>query len=187
MAVRADDDPESARSLAHGNALYGRIAHSWRKDLAYVRDHKRQMHRSASFETFDHSVQPCLSLSVGQALFAPEAWYRAIYLHEEPVGFVMLYDESLRVPAGYAGSELERRQAVLKQNHDWLQRPSPLAGTAGSADTPIAASGQLGDPAEGPLSGSAANSQSPPRTGTDHRPLLERAHIGCVAERPRLH
>jgi diamine N-acetyltransferase len=35
------------------------------------------------------------SVSLAQALFAPEAWYRAIYLAEEPVGFVMLEDESL--------------------------------------------------------------------------------------------
>lgn len=36
--------------------------------------------------------------SLGQALFAPEAWYRAIYLGEEPVGFVMLSDDSLLEP-----------------------------------------------------------------------------------------
>jgi diamine N-acetyltransferase len=36
--------------------------------------------------------------SLGQALFAPEAWYRAIYLDDEPVGFVMLFDQSLLVP-----------------------------------------------------------------------------------------
>ncbi|MEZ0307736.1 MAG: GNAT family N-acetyltransferase [Ramlibacter sp.] len=34
--------------------------------------------------------------SLSQALFSQEAWYRAIYLGEEPVGFVMLEDESLR-------------------------------------------------------------------------------------------
>jgi diamine N-acetyltransferase len=34
--------------------------------------------------------------SLAQALFAPEAWYRAIYCGEEPAGFVMLYDETLR-------------------------------------------------------------------------------------------
>jgi diamine N-acetyltransferase len=38
------------------------------------------------------------AVSLAQALFAPEAWYRAIYSGEEPVGFVMLYDESLRSP-----------------------------------------------------------------------------------------
>ena len=36
------------------------------------------------------------AVSLAQALFSPEAWYRAIYLDEKPVGFVMLYDESLR-------------------------------------------------------------------------------------------
>jgi diamine N-acetyltransferase len=36
------------------------------------------------------------AVSLAQALFSPEAWYRAIYADESPVGFVMLYDESLR-------------------------------------------------------------------------------------------
>ena len=35
------------------------------------------------------------AVSLAQALFAPEAWYRAIYCAEELVGFVMLEDESL--------------------------------------------------------------------------------------------
>lgn len=39
------------------------------------------------------------AVSLAQALFAPEAWYRAIYSDEEPAGFVMLYDESLRSQA----------------------------------------------------------------------------------------
>jgi diamine N-acetyltransferase len=38
------------------------------------------------------------AISLAQALFAPEAWYRAVHLGEEPVGFVMLEDESLRSP-----------------------------------------------------------------------------------------
>ncbi len=38
------------------------------------------------------------SVSLAQALFAPEAWYRGIYRGEELVGFVMLADESLRDP-----------------------------------------------------------------------------------------
>jgi diamine N-acetyltransferase len=38
------------------------------------------------------------AISLAQALFAPEAWYRAIYLDDSPVGFVMLADESQRVP-----------------------------------------------------------------------------------------
>ena len=39
------------------------------------------------------------AVSLAQALFAPEAWYRAIYFGEALVGFVMLHDESLRSPA----------------------------------------------------------------------------------------
>jgi diamine N-acetyltransferase len=35
------------------------------------------------------------AVSLAQALFSPEAWYRAIYCAEELVGFVMLEDESL--------------------------------------------------------------------------------------------
>lgn len=38
------------------------------------------------------------SVSLAQALFAPEAWYRAIYWGEELAGFVMLEDESLLSP-----------------------------------------------------------------------------------------
>jgi diamine N-acetyltransferase len=38
------------------------------------------------------------AVSLAQALFAPEAWYRAIYLDDSPVGFVMLADESQRAP-----------------------------------------------------------------------------------------
>ena len=36
------------------------------------------------------------AVSLAQALFSPEAWYRAIYYGNELAGFVMLYDESLR-------------------------------------------------------------------------------------------
>jgi diamine N-acetyltransferase len=38
------------------------------------------------------------AVSLAQALFSPSAWYRAIYLSEQLVGFVMLRDESLREP-----------------------------------------------------------------------------------------
>lgn len=34
--------------------------------------------------------------SLAQTLFAPEAWYRAIYLGEAPLGFLMLEDQSIR-------------------------------------------------------------------------------------------
>ena len=36
------------------------------------------------------------AVSLAEALFHQEAWYRAIYAGESPAGFVMLYDESLR-------------------------------------------------------------------------------------------
>ncbi|KNZ33428.1 MAG: hypothetical protein AD742_05845 [Methylibium sp. NZG] len=38
------------------------------------------------------------AVSLAQALFAPEAWYRAVYCGDEPAGFVMLEDESLLSP-----------------------------------------------------------------------------------------
>jgi len=38
------------------------------------------------------------AVSLAQALFAPEARYRAIYLDDTPVGFVMLADDSQRLP-----------------------------------------------------------------------------------------
>lgn len=44
------------------------------------------------------------AVSLAQALFAPEAWYRAIYAGDELAGFVMLYDESLRPEAPDAPS-----------------------------------------------------------------------------------
>ena len=36
------------------------------------------------------------AVSLAQALFSPEAWYRAIHSGNELAGFVMLHDESLR-------------------------------------------------------------------------------------------
>ena len=38
------------------------------------------------------------AVSLAQALFSEEAWYRAINAEDEPVGLVMLYDESLGTP-----------------------------------------------------------------------------------------
>jgi diamine N-acetyltransferase len=42
-----------------------------------------------------HFVAPNAA-SLAEALFSPEALYRAIYVDDTPAGFVMLYDESLR-------------------------------------------------------------------------------------------
>ncbi|HMN46869.1 MAG TPA: GNAT family N-acetyltransferase [Povalibacter sp.] len=36
------------------------------------------------------------AISLAEALFSQEAWYRAIYQGESPAGFVMLRDETLR-------------------------------------------------------------------------------------------
>lgn len=38
------------------------------------------------------------AVSLAQALFAPEAWYRAVYVGDEPAGFVMLEDQSQLTP-----------------------------------------------------------------------------------------
>ncbi|MFY9513442.1 MAG: GNAT family N-acetyltransferase [Rubrivivax sp.] len=38
------------------------------------------------------------AVSLAQALFAPEAWYRAVYCGDELAGFVMLHDSSLQSP-----------------------------------------------------------------------------------------
>ncbi len=36
------------------------------------------------------------AVSIAQAYFHPEAWFRAVYADDEPVGFVMLEDSSLK-------------------------------------------------------------------------------------------
>ncbi len=41
--------------------------------------------------------------SIAQAHFEQAAWFRAIYADEEPVGFLMLHDESLRAEPREAG------------------------------------------------------------------------------------
>jgi len=38
------------------------------------------------------------AVSLAQALFSRAAWYRAVYLGDDPVGFVMLHDRSLLDP-----------------------------------------------------------------------------------------
>jgi diamine N-acetyltransferase len=39
-----------------------------------------------------HLVAPTM-MSIAEAYFEPKAWFRAIYADDEPVGFVMLYDD----------------------------------------------------------------------------------------------
>jgi hypothetical protein len=61
-----------------------------------------------------------------------------------------------------------------------------LAGTASSAGAQIAAVGRPGDPAEGPLSGSAANSQSRPETAVRVATSFERFRLtAAIQVRPR--
>ena len=43
-------------------------------------------------ENQDHLVAPN-AWSIAEAHFEPKAWFRAIYADEEPVGFIMLYDD----------------------------------------------------------------------------------------------
>ena len=46
------------------------------------------------------------AISLAQALFAPEAWYRAIYLDDTPVGLLGLVIEQLRSRKRFAKLEL---------------------------------------------------------------------------------
>jgi len=39
-----------------------------------------------------HLVAPN-SMSIAEAYFEPKAWFRAIYADDDPVGFIMLYDD----------------------------------------------------------------------------------------------
>jgi len=57
----------------------------------------RPLHKLQVSESQKGFVAPN-SLSLAQALFAPEAWYRAVFCGEELAGFVMLADESLQSP-----------------------------------------------------------------------------------------
>lgn len=43
-------------------------------------------------EDQQHLVAPT-AMSIAEAYFEPKAWFRAIYASDEPVGFVMLYDD----------------------------------------------------------------------------------------------
>lgn len=65
---------------------------------AITADTVRDVTRLAVREDQKQFVAPN-AVSLAQALFAPEAWYRAIYLGEALAGFVMLHDESLRPQA----------------------------------------------------------------------------------------
>jgi len=62
------------------------------------------------------------AVSIAQAHFEPKAWFRAIYAGEEPVGFIMLYEDRekpqyflwrLMVAAGHQGKGYGRRALEL--------------------------------------------------------------------------
>ena len=62
------------------------------------------------------------SVSIAEAYFEPKAWFRAIYADEEPVGFVMLYDDPdtpdyflwrLMIDGGHQGRGFGRRALDL--------------------------------------------------------------------------
>lgn len=46
--------------------------------------------------TEQHGLVASNAVSLAEALFSDEAWYRAVYADEELVGFVMLSDETLK-------------------------------------------------------------------------------------------
>jgi diamine N-acetyltransferase len=66
------------------------------------------------------------ALSIAQAYFAREAWFRAIYADETPVGFVMLHDDPEKseyflwrfmIDAHYQGLDFGRRAMELLIDH----------------------------------------------------------------------
>jgi len=66
------------------------------------------------------------AVSIAQAYFSDHAWFRAIYLREEPIGFLMLYDDPVKpeyylwrfmVDARYQGSGYGRAALALLIDH----------------------------------------------------------------------
>lgn len=55
----------------------------------------RQICRLKVTEEQNQFVAP-VAVSIAQAYFCPEAWFRAVYAEETPVGFVMLYDDPVK-------------------------------------------------------------------------------------------
>jgi diamine N-acetyltransferase len=62
----------------------------------------REITRNSLSEVIGLSVDPAHeafvannAISIAEAHFHPEAWFRTIYAREEPVGFLMLHDEHL--------------------------------------------------------------------------------------------
>lgn len=66
------------------------------------------------------------AVSIAQAHFSDKAWFRAIYADEEPVGFIMLYDDPkkpeyflwrLMIAAQYQGKGFGERAVKLLIEH----------------------------------------------------------------------
>ena len=57
-----------------------------------TKDNLRDILRLKVTEAQEHFVADN-AVSLAQAHFSPEAWYRAIYAGETPVGFMMLHDD----------------------------------------------------------------------------------------------
>jgi diamine N-acetyltransferase len=57
-----------------------------------TRDTVRDICRLETREEQRHFVAPN-AVSIAQAYFEPNAWFRAVYAGERPVGFVMLHDD----------------------------------------------------------------------------------------------
>ncbi|MBD0339296.1 MAG: GNAT family N-acetyltransferase [Thermoleophilia bacterium] len=66
------------------------------------------------------------SVSIAEAYFEPKAWFRAVYADEEPVGFVMLYDDPdtpeyflwrLMIAGSHQGRGYGRRALDLLVDH----------------------------------------------------------------------
>jgi len=74
-----------------------------------------------------HLVAPT-AMSIAEAYFEPKAWFRAIYANDEPVGFIMLYDDP-DTPKYYlwrllVGAEHQRKgygRAAVEQLVDYVR------------------------------------------------------------------
>lgn len=62
-----------------------------------------------------HFVAPN-AISLAQALFSPQAWYRAIYLDDMAVGFVMLADDTL-LPSPPTPPQVTLWRFMIDQRH----------------------------------------------------------------------
>lgn len=62
------------------------------------------------------------AVSLAEALFHPEAWFRAIHAGDVPVGFVMVSDETLLTPAQRAAAHAEAGEAMPAEPRFFLWR-----------------------------------------------------------------